>query len=234
MLRNIICLLIIFPLVLPANAALSKGDETQIIVSGKGAVKAEADMAYVMMGVERTEKTATQAQKVAATEMNNLLASLKKMGIPKDKLETTGFRLYPKYEYEKGKRNLVGYTASNQIRVTLDNLDNLGKVIDTAIAAGATNVNNISFSTKDEAPLKKSALQKAAKDAKEKAEIIATASGLVISRIVRIQEAEARVIPPISGIQALKAEAGAAETPIIPGKVEVRGNLTVVYECSKK
>lgn len=236
MLRTLVCLLIILALVFPSQAALLKGDATKIVVAGKGIVKAKADVAYVMLGVERTEMTATEAQKIVAQKMNNIVASLKKLGIPEDKIETTSVRLYPKYEYDRGRRSLVGYTARNQIKVTVDKLDDLGKIIDASVAAGATNVNNISFSIKDEAPFKNAALQKAFNDAKGKAETIAAASGLVLTRIKSIQEAGAQVIRPVSGIRALQAEGmgAAAETPISPGKIEVRGNLTVVYECTKK
>lgn len=233
MLRIFICLLTIFSLTLPGQATLLKSDKTKIVVAGTGTVKVKADVAYIMLGVERTEKTAAQAQQIAAQKMNNILASLKKMGIPKDKIETTRVRLYPKYQYDRGKRTLVGYTASNQIKITQDDLNKLGKVIDSAIAAGATNVANISFSVKDKAPHKKAALEKAFNDAKGKAEIIAAASGLVLRLIKQIHEAEAKVIRPM---RAFKAEGvgAAAETPISPGKIEVRGNLTVVYECTRK
>jgi uncharacterized protein YggE len=236
MLKTLICLLMILALTLPSQAALLKGDETKIIISGKGIIKAEADVAYVTLGVERTEETATKAQKVAAQKMNNVLASLKKMGIPKDKIETTHVSLQPSYQYDKGKRTLVGYTASNQIKVTVDKLDDIGKVIDSSIAAGANNVNNIRFSVKEESTHKNAALKKAFEDAKAKAEVIAAASGLALSKIKSIQEAGARVIPPVSSMRTLAAEGvgAAAETPVSPGKIEIHGNLTVIYECSAK
>ena len=158
------------------------------------------------------------------------------MGIPKDKIETTQISLYPKYEYIKRKRNLVGYTARNQIKVTIDNLDKVGIIIDSSIAAGANNVNNIRFSVKEESTFKKAALKKAFEDAKAKAEVIAAASGLKLSKIRSIQEAGARVIPPFSSMRTLAAEGvgTAAETPVSPGKIEIHGNLTLVYECAKK
>ena len=236
MLKTSICLLMILALAFPGQAALLKGDETNVVVSGQGIIKAEADVAYVTLGVERTEETATKAQNVAAQKMNNILASLKKMGIPKDKIETTRISLYPQYKYDKGKRDLIGYTARNQIKVTVDKLDNVGKVIDSSIAAGANNVNNISFSVKEESSFKITALRKAFEDAKAKAETIAAASGLVLSKIKSIQESGARVIPSISSMRTLAAEGvgAAAETPVSPGKIEIHGNLTVVYECAKK
>jgi len=234
MFRIFICLFTILALVSPSHAALLKDDETRITISGKGMVKAEPDVAYVTIGVERTEKTATEAQGIAAEKMNNIQASLKKMGIKDDKIETARVTLQPSYQYDKGKRILIGYTAHNQIKVTIDKLDNVGKIIDGSISAGATNVYNISFSIKDEDLPKQAALKKAVENARDKAEVIAAAAGLVIKRIKSIQEAGARIIPPASNLRAMAAEGAAAETPISPGDVEVHGSLTVVYECDKK
>lgn len=236
MLKSLTALLLVLTLVSASSAALLGTDKPEIIIAGKGIIKAAADVAYIMIGVERTEATATQAQKVVAKKMNNVLSSLRKMGIAKDKIETSRINLSPKYKYDRGQRTLVGYTANNEIKVTIDKLENLGKIIDTSISAGATNVNRVRFTIKDEAPLKRAALQLAVKDAKAKAEIIATTAGLVLSKIKSIQEAAARVITPVNRTMAFKAEgvgAGGA-TPISPGKVEVRGNLTVVYECNIK
>ncbi len=230
--KKLLCLIFISCLIL-AQVSPAKDDSTKIIVSGKGIVKAAADVAYIMIAVERTEKSADQAQKIVAEKMKNIMAGLAKHGISNDKIETTQISLFPQYQYDKGKRSLIGYNARNQIKVTTDDLENIGKVIDTVVSAGATNIQNITFSVKKEAPYKKEALQKAFNDAKEKAEIIASASGLTIKKISTIQEAEARLISPIGRLQAYGAgEAGAgASSPITPGKVEVRGNLTVVYEC---
>ena len=232
MTKNIlISILLLSLLILPTQAELPS-DKTTIAVSGQSILKAEPDVAYVLVGVEQTERTATAAQKTVAQNMSKVLASLKNLGIPKEKLETTEFTLRPKYEYRGGKREFLGYTASNQIRVTLDDLDKVGKVIDSSIAAGANNVSDVSFSVKDTDPLKKKALEKAFVVAKEKAETIAKASNLTLIKIQNIQESAAEVFP--RSIQAFKAEGEAMETPILAGKIEIRGNLSVVYECAAK
>lgn len=229
MIKIIVALIITLSLMIPSSAIA-----TQIVVSGKGIVKTKADLSYVTVAIEQTEKTASQAQNRAAQIMKNVLAALRKAGISKDKIQTTSFRLNPKYKYIKGQRNLIGYTATNQIRVTLNDLTKVGKIIDTAIAAGANNVSNITFTVKDDAPHKRAALKKAFNNAKEKAKAIASAAGLTLKKIINISESGARVITPYLGVRAMKAESGMeAETPIIPGKVEVRGSLTIVYECVK-
>jgi uncharacterized protein YggE len=226
--KIITCLILLLCLILPSYSA------TEIAVTGKGVVKVEADLSYINVAIEKTEKTASQAQQEAAGVMQDVLVALRNAGIPKDKIQTTSFRLDPKYKYDKGQRNLIGYTASNQIRVTLDDLSKVGKIIDTAISAGANRVSNVIFTVKDDAPHKKEALKKAVNNARAKARAIAAAAGLALKRIVRIQESGAQITTPKLGLRAMKAESGGeAETPIVPGKVEVRGNLTIIYECVK-
>jgi len=92
------------------------------------------------------------------------------------------------------------------------------------------------FPVKDETPYKKSALKKAFDDAKAKTEIIANASDLILTRIKRIQEVKAQLISPGRGIRAFQEEAriAGAGIPVLPGKLEVRGNLTVIFECKRK
>jgi uncharacterized protein YggE len=236
MLKTFICLFGVLALALPYLADPLEDEETTIVVAGKGVVKVKADVVYLWIGVEKTEKSATEAQSFVINKTNDILASLSKMRIPKDKIETTRVTLQPEFKYDKGKRTLVGYRVLNQIKVTIDKVNDVGKIIDVSIASGATNISRIMFSIKDESPYQKSALKKAFDDAKAKAEIIAKASDLILTRIKRIQEVEAQVISPVRGIRAFQAETrvGGAETPVLPGKLEVHGNLTVIFECKRK
>jgi uncharacterized protein YggE len=236
MLKTFICLFGVLALGLPYLAAPLKGAETTIVVAGKGVVKINPDVAYLWIGAEKIENNAEEAQKVVTQKIGDILASLDKMGMPKDKIETTRVTLQPEFKYDKGKRSQVGYRARHQIKVTIDKLDDAGKIIDNSIALGATDISRIIFAAKDETPHKKSALKKAFDYAKAKAEIIASASDLILTRIQRIQEVEAQVITPVRGMAAFQAEArvGGAETPVLPGKLEVQGNLTVIFECKRK
>ena len=236
MFKTFICLFGVLALGLSYPAAPLESEETTIVVAGKGVVKINPDVAYLWIGAEKIENNAEEAQKAVTQKINDILASLDKMKIPKDKIETTRITLHPEFKYDKGKRTLVGYTARNQVKVTIDKLDDVGKIIDISIASGATDISRIMFSVKDEAPYKEAALKKAFDDAKAKAENIASASDLILTRIKRIQEVEARVISPAREIMAFQAQARVAEveTPVLPGKLEVHGNLTVIFECKRK
>lgn len=220
-------------LVFSLCAAASNAANPEIMVSGKGIVQAKADLAYIDIGVEQTDKSAVKAQQITSQNMQKVVDSLKKIGIPKDKIETEQINLNPQYKYDNRQKTLTGYTASNTVKVTVENLDMLGKIIDSAISAGANNINHIIFSLKDEASFKTEALQRAFNDAKAKAEAIAKASGLILAKIKQIHESGAQIFPPAPKLAQYRAEGlgGAAETPITPGDIKIQGDLTVIYEC---
>jgi uncharacterized protein YggE len=232
MLKKLFFILILFLFALLVMAALLKSENTQIMVEGTALVKARPDLAYLTLGVEQFDRSATLAQQNASSKMNRIISSLEKLGIGRDKMETAWVNLFPRYDYDQGKTKLSGYTANQQIKVTVEDLDKLGKVIDAVSLAGANNIGGLSFSIKDQSSYKKAALQNAYQEAQAKAQVLASAAGLNLSKIKQINEARAEIFPPLTaGVQALRVE---NETPIIPGNLEIRGNVTLLFEAIKK
>ncbi|MBN2057632.1 MAG: SIMPL domain-containing protein [Candidatus Saganbacteria bacterium] len=235
--KTVAALLCLLFLAGSGQAAPLKGEATDLTITGQGEIKVPPDIAHISIGVERTEKTAVEAQQTVASKMSAILSSLEKLGLNRDEIKTSQASLYPQYKYDRGERDLIGYTARNEIDVTVTELTELGKTIDTAISAGATNINHVTFGLKSDAPVKKAALQQAFTEAKGKAEIIAAAAGLTIIGIKSIRETGAQVVPQVNRSIAFAADGrggGRSETPISLGKVEVRGSLTVVYEAKEK
>ncbi|MBU0502249.1 MAG: SIMPL domain-containing protein, partial [Candidatus Margulisbacteria bacterium] len=211
--KNILIILLTLILALP-TLAIGKLDQQTIIVTGQGNITASPDIAYLTIGVEKDDNKAEAAQEKAAETMNQVLSILAAFKIPKDKIETSNFRLWARYEYNSGKRKLEGYTVGNEVKVTIDNLSLVSKCIDSTIAAGASEVRNITFTVKDNTAYKNEALKKAFNEAKEKAKSIAAASGLKLVRIANIQENEACVSPIFQPAMKFKAEGvGSGGTP---------------------
>jgi len=232
MLKRILFIFVIFSLALLIQAALPKSENTRIMVEGTALVKARPDLAYLTLGVEQLDKSATLAQQNASYKMNKIISSLEKLGIGRDKMETAWVNLSPRYDYDKGQTKLSGYTANQQIKVTVDDLEKLGKVMDAVSTAGANNIGGLSFSIKDQSSYKKSALQNAYQEAKTKAETLAGSAGMNLGKVIQINEGRAEIFPPLmGGVQALKVE---SETPILPGNLEIRGSVAVIYEAIKK
>ena len=209
-----------------------KADSRQIITTGYARITAAPDTAQVTIGNQYTGKTAAAAQAEVAKQMDAVIAALQKMGIPKEKIQTTTFQVGPEYDYTDGKRVLTGYTVTHQLRVTLNDIAKLGTVFDLVVSSGANTIENVEFSVSNAAQLQRQALQTAVADAKLKAEAIATGAGVTDLRIMRIQDNSPQVNQP--GNEAYRTVSFAAmakdATQIVPGEVAVDATVTVEFE----
>ncbi len=205
--------------------------EQTINVVGSGTAQIEPDTATVRLGVEVSRKTAQQAQNDNAEIMQAVMGALARLGIAKEKVQTAGFHNWPEIKYEQGQpAKTVGYHCSNQVSVTVEDLAKVSKVVDAGIGAGANNVMSIRFWRKDDIEAKKSALDKAVREAADKSRAIAAAAGVRIKGIRSITESGATPPATALGESNLRAmAAGAAETPVSPGLIEIREVVTVSY-----
>lgn len=219
LLALLFCLLTTF-----ASAALLKDDQT-LSVTGSGFVQVPPDTANVKLGVEVLKKSAPEAQADNAALLQKVMAAVGKLGIAADQVQTAGFNLWPENKYEPNQpAKLAGYRCSSQLNITVGDLGLAAKVIDAGIGAGATTVQGIQFTRKDDTEFKKMALAKAVKEAAGKAAAIALAAGLKLKQIKNITESGA--LPE----NAVRAMSSAAETPVSPGLLEIRGNVTITYK----
>lgn len=204
---------------------------TTISVTGKGVVQAAPDTANIKLGVEVSKGSAQDAQNANAGVMAAVAGAIGKLGIEKDQVQTSGFQIYPEMKHEQNQPpKIASFRCGNQINITVDDLALVSKVIDAGIGAGANNVQGIRFSINNDSSFKKAALEKAVKDAKAKAQAIAAAAGLRLGAVKSIIESGA--IVPLNSEDSVRAMAlGGAETPVSPGLLEIRGNVTLTYQA---
>ena len=226
-------------LLIGAQAHAQQGAERprapSITVTGEAMISAEPDQAQIDIGVVTQSRTAPEASKENAERLARVLAEVKKLLGKGDEVKTSGYSLTPNYRYPQGgKPEIVGYTASNTLRIKTTNLNLVGRLIDGAMQAGANNVNRLVFTLKDEVSAQNEALKAASAKAKSKAEAVAAALGLKIVRITAVNEGERVVQPIFRQAMAARAEAAPAPTPIEPGTVEIRSTVSMTVEVSDK
>ena len=206
-----------------------------ITVTGEATISAEPDQAEIDIGVVTQAKTAPESSKENAERLARVLAEVKKQLGKGDEVKTAGYSLAPSYRYPQGgKPEIVGYTASNTLRIKTTNLNLVGRLIDSAMQAGANTVNRLVFTLKDELAAQLGALKMASAKAKSKAEAVASSLGLKIVRIAAVNEGERTVQPIYRDRQVMAARAEAAPTPVEPGTVEVRSTVSMTVEVSDK
>ena len=107
--------------------------------------------AEIVIGVETSNKSA----KIAADEnkkiSNNIQSKIKTL-IKEDNgdyIKTSNYSLSPRTIYKDGKSIFDKYVAVNTITVYTKDLNAVSKIVDTAVANGATNINDLNFSISD-------------------------------------------------------------------------------------
>ncbi len=101
-------------------------------------------------------------------------------------VKTTSYRLSPEYSYKDGDRKLIGYFASNTLQVKLKDTEKAGKVISTALANGANSVNGVQFLTENTSEDCNKLIQKAATDARQRADKVAQSMNTTVVGIKNI------------------------------------------------
>ncbi len=218
-----------------------------ITIDGKGEVFARPDIATFSFSVTAKENDATTAQSTSAERMNAIVSYLKGAGIEEKDIKTTGYNLYPRYEYPDtrcnefgcppvGEPTLIGYEVSQTVTVKVRNTGDAGKLISGVGELGATNVSGLSFTIDDEDSLKEEARTAAIADAKMKAEKLADELGVKLVRMTGYWEDQGN---PYYGygmggdaMYSAKAESmDAMISPEIPtGEQTITSNVHITYE----
>jgi uncharacterized protein YggE len=200
-----------------------------VVASGIATVKRPPDQAFVTLTTESRATKPAEAQKLNAQAMTQVQEAVKKAGIPADAVRTLSFNLREDVDWVNGKRTSRGYVVANAIEVRVDKLDDLGRLLDAAVTAGATNVSGIRFDLKDRSGAEREAVRLAVADARARADAAADGAGAKVVKVVRIEETSDRhVPPPVPMMRMAEARVAAApETPVVAGEIEIRSTVTL-------
>lgn len=196
-----------------------------ITVTGVGTVIVSPSIARIQLVVSTTNISLQEAQEENARRMDQVLAVLQKIGIPRERIQTTSFSARPVYSYQDGNQTLQGYEVRNEITVVTDDMDRIGEVIDRVTENGVNEVVSIEFSVDNPENFYIEALSFALSDAKRKAESLAEQLGANLNPIpLKINEQTSS--PGVGPAQVFKM----VSTPIEPGNQSVEARLEVVYQ----
>jgi len=226
--RPLLLIMAALCLAAPAAAQDTTPDKQPVIVTrGQASVKRAPDQAWVTIAAEARAATSADAQKGAADAMTAVNAALARAGVASEAIRTTGYTLQPDMEYVNGRGRVKGYIARNQVEVRVDDLKKLGGVIDAAGSSGATSMAGLRFDIKDRATVERDALRLAVQDAMARARALAAGAGASLGAIVRIDEQGEPSPPGIYAMRMTASAAGGPETPISPGELEIRAQVTL-------
>jgi len=231
--------LTLFPLAAVAQpVALGQGIAPTLAVSGEGTVERSPDTARLAVSIVTNDDNAARSAGKNTDIYNALKARAGGLGISASGVKTTAFNVRfvahpPKGLPPEQREPRYGYVTSRSLSIDVSPIENVGKVVDAASAAGATDIGDVNFDLRDRKSAYRQALGAAFNDAKANAAALASAGGLHIVRVKTVSSENARMTPfagPVM-MRAAAAESAPSPTQIEPsGPIVVRASVTVVYE----
>jgi len=217
---------------LPTAPVAAQSDTPQvrtIQLSGHGQAEAEPDQAIIRLGVQTEADTAQAALEANNEKMTAVISATLESGVEETDIRTQGLQLQPVYDNPNNSQppELTGYRASNIVQITVRDLDQLGNLLDTAVAAGSNTIEGIEFEIGNQAELEAAAREAAMLNAIQKAEQLTELAGAELGPVQTIVETGRTSPVPIS---VAREESLAANVPVQPGTQSVQASVQVTWE----
>jgi len=204
-----------------------------INVTGVGYANLVPDIAYIYVGVHTEKPSAAEAVDENNAQTQQMIQALKDFGIAAKDIRTTNFSIWPQDKYDPMTGTPTGektYVVDNTVYVTVRDLDKLGDLLDTVVAAGANTVNSIQFDVADKSDALKDARAEAVKDASEQAKALANAAGVKLGEVQSASFYDNQSYPVYNGKGGGGGAPMEAAVPIQPGQLTFTVNVSMTYE----
>jgi hypothetical protein len=215
-----------------AQAAAVTTSERSITVVGTGKVTGKPDIARVTVGIETQAPSLQTAVDDNKAKMNGLLETLQELGLAEKDIRTSNYSVYtervsPPASGAEVSANQMIYHVTNQVDVTLRDVNQIGNVLDKAVAAGANNIYGVNFSVEDTAKLEADARAKAVADGQARAEELAQLNGVQLGEVLTVSEVVGGAVPLYR--DAAMGLGGGGGTPVQPGELEMSVSIQITY-----
>ena len=163
-----------------------------ITVKGIGKLKVAPDRIEVSMTLRSKNKEYAAAMEESVKQQDRLRRALQEIGFAPEDLKTNNFNVRTEYESERDKNGMyrqvfAGYVCEHTLGLRFPfDTDRLSKVLTALSECLAEPELYISFTVKDKDALSDALLRNAAANAKQRALLLAEASGMELGRLMTI------------------------------------------------
>lgn len=210
-----------------------------IVVSGKGEIAVKPDIANVSFSVMEENMDVSKATDAVNTKIAKIIEGLKANGIDEKDIKTTGYNIYPRYDYLNsqiypygGKQVLAGYNVTQSIQIKIRDLANAGKIVTDLGNQGVTDMSGLNFTNDKYDDLVKEARDEAIAQAREEAKKLAKSLGVRLGKIVGYSEGGNYPIYYDRAVYGMGETAMKSSAPaVLPaGENKITANVSITYE----
>ncbi len=205
---------------------------SSITVSGEAQTQTDSQIASFTAGVSEINDNRDTAVKNVNDKVTALIQAVKDFGIPESDIKTQNLSIYQMEEpitIDGRQRTQAGqWRVSNDVLVTLRDVNRASELADLLSGSGATNVYGPNFALDDTQDAQVGLLEQAIQNAREKAQAIAAGSNKKLGDILNVQEGVVSGAQPFYNARMEMGGGGGA--PIEPGSQTVSKTVTVTFE----
>ena len=210
-----------------------------ITVRGTGKISAQADEVILRMNLTARDRDYAAAARKAEAQAQALESALQGAAFPPSALKTADFNVNTEYENVKGEdgvfRNVCkGFVCCRRLEMRFPFAqDRLSAALQALSACNALPEISLSFTVSDRDALRRQALQAAAKNAREEAEILCDAAGVRLGGLLEIrheQGGRAPLSPTRFAADDARMFAAPARAAIRPEEVEIEDGASFTWE----
>ncbi len=206
-----------------------------ISVGGTGRVAVAPDTALVHLGVDVRAPSLVDATAQAARHMTAVLERVKALGVTDGNITTVTYSVEPvtpARRPEEDSTRIVGYRVINVVQLRVRELAAVGRIVEAAMAAGATTIRGVRFTVADPARPEAQARALAVRDAQSRASQLAEAAGLRLGELISLTEGPPP-LRPAAERYGMAVGAVMAPGPVEPGQLEIVVTVTAHYRLAR-
>jgi uncharacterized protein YggE len=217
-----------------ASEASSNMADT-ITVTGFGKARGDPDRATVNVGVNISNEDITRAVEESNQIIARITDAVMALGVEEADIQTTNFTIWAEEQWdpETGLRKEEKlYRVDSQVQIIVNDIEKIGKILESSITSGANNIYGLSFGMKDSSNLAAEARVLALDNARQRAEQIAQELGVTLGEVQRAVEISGGWVQPFFETAGLGIGGGGGEPPISEGSMAVTVSIDVTFKIS--
>lgn len=204
-----------------------------ISVTGSGSVRVKPDIATAVLGTTKSAVKLPDAKAACDNTLAQIKSALKKAGVADDEIQTVQYQIYRVPANPQAGIRESTWKVVHMIQIRTKKPETIAGIVDTAVAAGATDVSQINFSVDSLAKYRSKARELAVAAATEKAQQLAALTHVGLGKVISVSEQGDGYYPMYQmASNASMDYAGRADSGsgISGGQVEVGTSTAVVFE----
>lgn len=220
--------------------------ERTVTVAGKGKLSVAPDTARITISMEGTRPEYSDTLHLSSERTEELKTELEKFGFARKDLKTLSFSVDPVHERYKDKESdkrwkfrLTGYRFNHRMKLEFPtDRERLGRLLYALSRCEAKPTLDLAYTVADPEAVKNQLLRKAMEDSRQKAEIIAEVSGMMLRGVISVDYSWSRmelVSRPMDKMPFLCEDVCCDEMPsidldVVPDDIDLSDSVSVVWE----